>query len=171
MSFLDKIRTPVTVIAASLLLTSCGFQLAGTTPSSVELYVENRVSIQQLIDQPVSEQILEDLGRSGATVRGKASNGMPGLVILNEENTERGLSLATGLFNRQIELEKRVHYQILDAAGNILITDSIRARRELIDDPATPAAKQQERELLMRAINRDISRQLIRLFNAVLDQQ
>lgn len=171
---LPRIRLLGFLFVTALTLSSCGFQLAGTTPSSAgvdSLFVESRVSIQQLIDQPVAEQLLDDLGASGVEILGKLQTGIPGLVIVNEENIERGLSLTTGLFDRQVALEKRVQYQILDASGNILAADAISATRELIDDPATPSAKHAEREILISAINRDISRQLIRRFNAALANQ
>jgi len=167
------VKSVTILLAAILTLSSCGFQLAGTTSSNADfdsLFVENRVGIQQLIDQPVAEQLQEDLGNSNTEVVSQIQSGIPGLIILNEENIERSLSLTNGLFDRQVELVKRVQYQILDASGNILIADSISATRELIDDQTAPSAKHTERDILINAINRDISRQLIRRFNAAISK-
>lgn len=166
-----KMTPALTVILVLTTLCGCGFQLAGTTPHSgnfENVYVDNKVGIQQLIDQPIADQLISDLELLSSTVFDKAQSNMPGMVIINEENIERGLSLTSSLFERQIELEKRVQYQILDASGNILVADAISATRDLIEDQSNPAAKQEEREILFDAINRDISRQLIRQLGSVV---
>ena len=159
------LKTAITFLLA--LVCGCGFQLAGTTPEIQgydSFFVESRVGIQQLIDQPVAGQIQSDLKSWGTEVSTKAQKGSPGIIIVNEQNTERSLSLTQALFEQQVELEKSVQYQIIDASGNILVADAIKASRELIEDPNAPSAKYAERELLFEAINRDISRQLIRRF-------
>lgn len=168
---MSKIRLVALLIFTSLALSSCGFQLAGTAPDAASfdsVYVDNRVGIQQLINQQVADQLLNDLDALSDNIFDRAQANIPGLIIVNEENIERGLSLTSDLFERQIEIEKRVQYQILDGSGNILVTDMISATRTLIEDQSNPSAKQQERERLISAINRDISRQLIRQLGATL---
>ena len=169
---MDKTRLLLTILIP-IALGGCGFQLAGTAPSDIGLkhvYVDNQVDIQQLIDRPVSNQLTDDLSSLSTQVFNKAQSNTAGLIITNEENIERALSLTSGLFERQVELGKRVHYQILDQSGNILAIDSISSYRELIEDSSSPAAKHAEREILIDAINRDISRQLIKRLSAALTQ-
>lgn len=162
-----KTKTWLSAIFCSLALSGCGFQLAGTAPGvgmSGKMdgaYVVSRVGIDQLIDQPVAEQIHTDLASISQQVFDRAQADMPGILIVNEENIERGVTLSQDLFERQIDLEKRVEFQLLDSAGTILVADSIRVSREFIDDPVNPSAKQAEREILIRSINRDLSRQII----------
>ena len=169
----STVTTALLLLLSLLSLTGCGFQLAGTTPEIRgydSFFVESRVGIQQLIDQPVAGQIQSDLKSWGTEVSTKAQKGSPGIIIVNEQNTERSLSLTQALFERQVELKKSVQYQIIDASGNILVADAIKASRELIEDPNAPSAKYAERELLFEAINRDISRQLIRRFQTEISK-
>lgn len=153
-------------------MAGCGFQLAGTTPDAVnveQVYVQSKLSIQLLVDQPVAEQLRSDLASSKATeVHDRAQADMPGLIITNEENIERSISLSSGLFDRQVEVGKRVQYQILSATGELLVTDSIHISKELSVDQSNPSARVQEQAILIDSINRDISRQLIRQLIAAL---
>ena len=161
------------LLSGLLTLTACGFQLAGTAPADngfEGLFVEDRVGIQQRIDQPVADQLRADLAFHNNRIFDGAQSDMPGLVILDESNIERGLSLTIGLFERQLELVKDVQYQILDSSGNILVADSVSATRVLIEDQSNPSAKYREREILITAINRDISRQLVRRLDAALSK-
>lgn len=173
---ITKIRFILAALFSAMAISGCGFQLAGTTPASEQwmmldsAYVVSRVGIERLIDQPVAEQIKADLQAVSLQVSDSTQVNTPGILILDEEQSERGISLNRELFDRQIDLEKRVQFQILDASGNILLADSLSVSRELINDPANPSAKQAERHILTNSLNRDISRQLIRRFLTSLSQ-
>lgn len=151
-------------------LASCGFQLRGTEPGAGfdKVFVESRVGIQQLIDQPIDQQLKSDLQALSNEVLSGYESGVPGLVLINEETLERSLSLSANLLNRQIEIEKRIEFQIISGTGEILITDNLRASRELTESQSNPSAKDQERRALMDAINADLSRQLIRLLDTAV---
>ena len=161
------------LITLSLLiaLSGCGFQLRDTGLLQTgfdRLFIDDRLAVQQLIDQPLSRVMAKQLQKLGTEIVSNASEGTAGIIIYNEQNRQRSIGLSAGLYSSHIEIDKTIDYQIVNAKGEILISSSISASKELVEDRSNHAAKNAEQQILIDAINRDLSRQLIRQLSAVL---
>ena len=95
--------------------------------------------------------------------------GAPRLVLEDEQESHRSLSLTADLFSRRIELEKRVRYQLFDAADELLTAGVLNAQREILERPHRPAAQTAERNQAHADLNADLSRQLRHRLQAALE--
>lgn len=153
-----------------LLAGSCGFQLRDSLPAAdlEQVYVVDQVDIRQMIDEPLGTRLANDLGQFAAQVLTAPAANTPGIVITDERITERSLSLSTNLLNRQVEIEKRVDYQIIDSTGEILLASSFSASEILTESQSSPGAGEREKRALLRSINADLSRRLIYKLDSLL---
>ncbi|MEQ8955815.1 MAG: hypothetical protein RL120_16910 [Gammaproteobacteria bacterium] len=149
---------------------SCGFQLRDSLPAAdlERIYVVDQVDIRQMIDEPLGTRLANDLGQFAAQVLTAPAANTPGIVITDERVTERSLSLSTNLLNRQVEVEKLVNYQIIDSSGEILLSSSLSASEILTESQSSPGAGDQEKRMLLRSINADLSRRLIYKLDSML---
>ncbi len=156
-----------------LSLSSCGFQLRGTAPADnlEQIYIADRVDLRQINTQPVSAQLIQTLETRIDRVFTSPETGVPGLVITSEQVVERPLSLSANLLNREIEIAKRVDYQILSADGEIVKSDWLISRARIMESQNSPAVNDQERMMALENLNNDLGRQLISLLDAALANQ
>ncbi|MDY0072696.1 MAG: LPS assembly lipoprotein LptE [Thauera sp.] len=152
-------RLLIGALAASLLISGCGFQLRGNQAlnfASVHLNMPASSplgsKLRQLISANSSTRIVED--PAAAEVR---------LQILANERGREILSLTGAGKVREYQLSQHLRYQLLDTAGNSLLDPAtLSATREYTFDDSLILGKEQEEELLYRDMEEDLLQQLLR---------
>jgi outer membrane lipopolysaccharide assembly protein LptE/RlpB len=154
-----------------LLLTGCGFQLRDTimVAGLGQMYVQDQVDIHQINDKPVSTRLALDLATiTEQEVLNIPKTGAMGIVIVREEVIENSYSLSTSLLNRQVEVEKRVDYEIIDETGQIMFSNSFSASQLLTTSQSNPRARQQEKQRVIDYLNASLSRRLVYKLDSLL---
>ena len=142
-----------------LLLTACGFQLRGsvTLPQVMQTtHVQgDRFSLLvgelQTLLRNAGARLVEERGAATAVLR-----------ILEENSSERVLSV--GATGRAVEYElfQRVDYQLEDASGELLVPrQSLSARRSYQFDENDVLGKANEEESLREEMQRDLALRIV----------
>lgn len=153
------------------LLTGCGFQLRDTVmvANLGQMYVQDQVDFHQINDKPVSARLASDIAViTEQEVLNIPKTGVMGIVITREEVVENSYSLTTSLLNRQVEVEKRVDYQIIDETGQIMFSNSVSASQLLTTSHSNPRARQQEKQRIIDYLNSNLSRRLVYKLDSLL---
>jgi len=153
-----------------IMLGSCGFQPRGSMPVAdlEQVYVLDQVDIRQMIDRPLSERLANDLSARVGHVLSVPKTNVPGIIISSEQVNERSLGLSANLLNRQIELEKRVDYEIVGQSGETLFSGTLVTSEILTESQSSLGSMQQQRRILLNSMNADLSRRLIFKLDSLL---
>ncbi len=149
------------LLLATLLLSSCGFQLRG----SAEVPQEMR---ELALEMPAGRSALRlELSR---TLR---SNGIQlvaaapyNLQILEEKQGRRVASLDESVKADEYELRTEVRFQVTQGERFLIAPTAVRTERVYTYDSDAITAKNAQEALLRREMQQDISRQILRLYIA-----
>lgn len=162
------IKRNLLLVAMTLLLSACGFQLRGTgvddfALEALDLQVRNAYSetAEQL------QQLLEDGGvrvHSGARYSLHAS----------EQNSQRTASYTSAARSAEYELTSALDYQIRGPQDTLLLEDRIEVSRFYVHDSSNLIGSSQEGDQLRQEMRRELLQQLMarlqRLSPARLDR-
>ncbi len=146
-----------------LVLSACGFHLRGQ-------YALPFASVY--VATPAASIVAGDIKRELANIPTKlmpsAKDADAQLSIIEDRRERQILSLSGAGRVREYELRLRVAYQLMDAAGKVLIpTSEIKLSRILSYDDSRIIAKQQEEALLFQDMERDAVGQILRRMTAI----
>ena len=151
------------LLAATLLVAACGFQLRGTAPLPfASLYIQ----------AAVTSQLAVELRRAVRATDGTRIADTPGeaqviLQIMNELQEKQILSLSGGGRVSEYQLRYRVSFRLTDAKNREHIPASeILLRRDFSFNDEQALAKEAEEKLLYRHMREDAVQQLVRRLQA-----
>lgn len=146
-----------TLLAASLLLSACGFQLRGTGVDNMSLDALH-VSAQDT-HSPIRQQVLDALRSSGVAVRSSAPYQ---LQLLNESQFRRAVSSGSRSAPAEYELRRELVFQITNRAGQPLLgPETLTAQRAYVGDRDNLVASSEEEAMLQQEMRQDLTRQLM----------
>lgn len=145
------------VIALSLLLSACGFQLRGTGVDNVQLE-ELRLSARNSYGQTYM-QVREALEIDGVRLSDSASYH---LQLLDESQSRDVVSYTSRATPAELELTSRLTFQVSDKRGRALIgPETLSAQRVFVNDKDNIIGSSEEEQLLQREMRRDLTRQML----------
>jgi LPS-assembly lipoprotein len=141
-------------IAATLLLSSCGFHLQGRQPlpeafayTYVDTTDEQTDFVQDLRKALIASgvKVIRTEGSSGATIS-----------VHEDELTERILSVSARNIPTEYELTYRVRFSVASGGKTVIDREEVSATRDVTFDEAQLLAKEREQEILREALARDL---------------
>jgi LPS-assembly lipoprotein len=151
-------------LAATQLLTGCGFRLRGPQPlafSTIHLGTSERTGI--------GAQLARQIRTTGSTeVVAEAAQADVRLQILRNSTNREILSLSRAGKVREYQLTRELAFQLVDRQAKVLIPPTrLSVRRDYTFDDTLIHAKEQEEELLQADMQDELVRQLMRRLAAV----
>jgi LPS-assembly lipoprotein len=150
------VRVPAALVpvAATLLLTGCGFHLQGRQPlpeafayTYVDTTDEQTDFVQDLRKALIASgvKVIRTEGSSGATI-----------TVHEDELTERILSVSARNIPTEYELTYRVRFSVASRGKTVIEKEEVSATRDVTFDEAQLLAKEREQEILREALARDL---------------
>jgi LPS-assembly lipoprotein len=149
------------LLAATLLLSGCGFHLRGQATLPFESL--------HVVGPPVFASQVARAVRAGSQTRitTNPKEAQVTLQILSELRERNILTLSSGGRVRELQLRYRVTYRLFDQNNKEYIsTSEILLKRDLTYNDADVIAKEQEEGLLYRDMQNDAVQQLVRRLQA-----
>jgi len=145
-------------------MVSCGFKLR----SAVELPAD----LQKIfIVGSVSSELVRDLKNSlqySATIVKQQADADAILSIVQEESTNRTLSVDSNGRIREAELQYSVTYNVKKANGDTVIdNDTLLLARDYINDENDVIGRTNESNIITRDLKRDAAQQILRRLHAL----
>jgi LPS-assembly lipoprotein len=164
-SWLSKGTVPITTLALTLLVSSCGFHLQGRQPlppSFQYTYIDA---------QDEQTDFVQDLRRALIAsnvnvIRTKGSSGAM-ISVHDDELTERILSVSARNIPTEYELTYRVKFSVTSGGKTLIDHEEISATRDISFDEAQLLAKEREQEILREALARDLVALVMRRLSAL----
>ncbi len=151
------------VFTLGLALTGCGFQLKGTTPSSVDSALSG-LSIAVASSQPRSEltaAVVQQLRLEGAEIVEASANTLT-LKLGNEVFQQRNLSLTAQARAAEVELTMLVRIDLMRDGAALIENNTATVVRQFLNDPRNIVGKTEELRLLRDEMRRELSAQITR---------
>ncbi|THF63605.1 hypothetical protein E6C76_13485 [Pseudothauera nasutitermitis] len=152
------------LLATGPLLAGCGFRLRGPQPmafSTIYLGVNPHSGLGPLLARQIRTS-------GSTTVTDDPAQADVRLQILRDTHSREILSLTGAGKVREYELTRELGFQLVARSGEVLIEPTLlTARRDYTFDDSRILAKEQEEALLLRDMQDELVRQLIRRLSAV----
>ncbi len=151
------------VLGAALLLTACGFHLAGKRPlppSLASVYIDS-VRPYQVSEPPVEAALRAGLRRRGAEVTSEQEKAAT--IIRLSEFKDRREVLSVGGDGKAIEylLVSSVRYEVISNGRALLPPDTLMASRDYSFQPQQVLAKEAEEQRLREYIQSELAELLM----------
>lgn len=152
-------------ILMSLLLGACGFHLQGRQPLPAEFantYIdtgdEKTDFVQDLRKALLASgvKVIPTAGSAGATIK-----------VLEDELTERILSVSARNIPAEYELTYRVKFSVASNGDTLIEDEEVTATRDFSFNEAQLLAKEREQEILREALARDLVALVMRRISAL----
>jgi len=160
-----QISRILAISVAAMVLTGCGFHLAGTgsLPAAMQTtYLDS--------GEPYSEfysSLSEALRRRGLDLVDSRTEAGARLIISEDSSGQRVLSVSARNIPREYEVFYAVTFS-LEADGQALMgPELLVARRNYTHDETEVLGKEREESILRRALAEDLARQVVRRIEAV----
>jgi LPS-assembly lipoprotein len=142
------------MVLAVVLLSACGFRLQGRTPLPEALKVT-----YVLAEDSQSDFVLglrKALLSSGAKLAPRDTEASGVVQVLEDEVTERVLSVSADNIPREYELTYTVRFSVRSGSNELLPPQELALRRDYSFDERTLLAKEHEEAILREALARDL---------------
>lgn len=156
----------VLVLALSLVLSGCGFQLRDALVLPPDLGPVKVVSVDRY--SPLAESLATSLTRAGAVPASDEAAPSAVLDLLSERWGD--LPIAIDAFGRSQEYSLRyaVVFELRRADGTVLVPQqAIELSRDYISAPTNSIGTEGEREVLVRELRREMAAAVLRRIDAV----
>lgn len=153
-----------------LLLSACGFHLAGGKPLSDDLkkvYLDTTIPYS-VTEPPVETQLRAILQRRGAEVAKDPSADVTTIRLSNLRESREVLSLGTDGKAVEFRLLTRVHYEVFRGAKTLVTPGDMVATRDYSFEPAQVLAKEAEEQRLREFIQSQLAELLMLRIDAAL---
>lgn len=160
----------VLVLAVSLVLSACGFQLRDALTLPPDLGPVKVVSVDRY--SPLAESLAASLTRAGAVPATDETAPAAVLDLMSERWGD--LPIALDAFGRSQEFSLRyaVIFELRRADGTVLVPQqAIELSRDYISAPTNAIGTEGEREVLVRELRREMSAAVLRRIDAVARRQ
>lgn len=148
-----------TGVALALVLSACGFHLAGTRPLPAPLqrvYI-NVIAPYQVVQPPLETALRAILQRRGADVRGETEPGTTVIRLSELDETREVLSVGIDGKALEFRLVTSVQYQVFRDGTLLAGPDSLRLTRDYSFQPEQVLAKEAEEARLREFIQTEIA--------------
>jgi LPS-assembly lipoprotein len=148
------VRLKWAVLPLALLLGACGFHLQGRQPLPAEFaytYVDTQDEQTDFVQDLRKALIASNVN----VIRTKGSSGAV-IKVLEDELSERVLSVSTRNIPTEYELTYRVRFSVSSGDKTLIDDEEISATRDISFDEAQLLAKEREQEILSEALARDL---------------
>lgn len=168
---MKRARTVIVIsplLAATLLLAGCGFQLRG----ALEL-PDNIQTLHVTAPSQLRNDILTLLESGGVGVSASSAEADASITVTSERFSRRVLSVdpTTGK-EREFELAYTLTFGVTRSNGIAVIEDgAVNLLRDYVFDPEAVIGTSREEELLRDEMRRDAARQLMRRVEAALNRR
>jgi LPS-assembly lipoprotein len=167
MQRLGSVQVLLSLLAVTCLLAAggCGFQLrgAGAAAEIDALYVSTAR------DTVAFDTLLVNLAAAGIDVRRSPIANAWRLMLLEQRERERAVSVTDRGLAVDFELLIEMRYQVEDADGALRIpATEATVTRVYRQDPDNLAGSSRERDLLLEEMHRDLAAQIVRALNAAV---
>jgi len=153
------------LFAAVVLISGCGFSLAGSGTLPAAMQTTYLDSVEQHSD--FYDSLSEALRQRGLNLADSSSQASARLIISEDSTGQRVLSVTARNIPREYEVFYAVTFS-LEAEGRSLIqSELLVARRNYTYDETEVLGKEREESLLRRALAEDLARQVVRRIEAV----
>lgn len=164
------IRTALITLAATLLLSACGWQLrgAGLVPEGLDtLHITSRDPYSPLV-----MELTRTLRAANVRVAENASEAPYALVILDQRSGVRTATVNANARISEQELSEEVEFLIIDRDGNTLLPRSkVLVERVFEYDETNVLATRDEEQLIRAEMRRDLVSQILNRFRQIQDLQ
>lgn len=166
-----EMRRAVVMASAALLMTACGFELRGSSPSSVlpfsTIYIDNQLT-GAAANNGVAIDLKRRLARSGSTTVVDDPKLAEAIVqVMSETRDRQILSLNSQGRVREYTLNYRVNFRVLDKSRRELRSaEQVAVSRTLTFNESAVLAKEGEEQSLYRDMQADMVGQLLRRIGA-----
>jgi LPS-assembly lipoprotein len=154
----------VLLIAATLLLSACGFHLRGSYVlpfDTLNISSTGSDALYLLLKNQIEIATKTKIVASDVPAQAK-------LEVLNDASEKRILSLSAAGRVSEYRLVRAFRFRVVDASGKELLTpDTILLTRDMTYDDARVLAKSEEENLLWRDIQSDLVQQVLRRLSAI----
>lgn len=159
-------RRHVLLLAATLALSSCGFQLRGA--SSMQLPFKT-IYVGTPDTSALGSELKRYIRASGSTeVVSDPKTAEANLEVLSETRDKSVLSLNSQGRVSEYTLHYRFRFRVKDPKGQELLAPTeISLKRDMSYSDTLVLAKQQEEEMLYREMQSDLVQQILRRLNAL----
>ena len=153
------------VVAASLLMVSCGFHLRG---SGVDADVASAyVRASQGVD--IVTDLTRALRQSGVDILDDAAQAAVVIDLLEQQQSGRAVSFTDRATTAEYQLDLSVRFQILAADEKVLTPERwARATRTYLVDTNNLVGSDQQRRLLSGELGTDLAQQIVRALSAAM---
>jgi LPS-assembly lipoprotein len=154
------------LVACSLSLVSCGFQLRGGALSQFPAGLSTlRVEMTGRLtgSHDPLQLAMEAALRRQAGVTIVTTGQVPVLVLEPEQFGSSAISVTSAGRAGEVRVSLAVSFQLRDASGAVLLpTQTVRLQREYVYDPLNVVAKEREELDLKEIMRRDVAGQIVR---------
>jgi len=161
---LHQLMRLVFLCALCISLVSCGFKLRGAVvlPADLQkMFVAGSINSDLVRD-------LKDSLRYSVTVVKQQADADAILSIVQEESTNRTLSVDSNGRIREAELQYSVTYNVIKANGDVVIAnETLLLARDYINDENDVIGRTNESNVITRDLKRDAAQQILRRLHAL----
>lgn len=158
------------LIPLSLLLSACGFHLAGAKPLPDELkkvYLDTSIPYS-VTEPPIETQLRAILQRRGAAVADEPSAEVTTIRLSDLNESREVLSIGTDGKAIEFRLLTRVHYEVFRGPTTLVTPGDIVATRDYSFEPEQVLAKEAEEQRLREFIQSQLAELLMLRIDAAL---
>lgn len=156
---------PIAVIATSLFLAACGFQIRGEPNIPAEMsrtYIATNDNFSLFY-----RKLRGELKRAGVEVVDSPGESSAVFSILDDNTDQRVLSVSARNIPREFEVYYRVSYSVESGQQSIMAPQSLTLNRDYTYDETLVLGKAHEEELLREAIVDDLVRIILKQLSSL----
>lgn len=152
------------------LLVGCGFQLRGT--ERLEALSFDSIYIELVdVDSHILRTLEEKFERSNVQVTDRSSSAQYVAFISGERNSRRVIAHSSGQMVAEFGITRAVNLQLVNLSGDVLINkEEVLAERFYVLNAQILDSSFQEERLLLEEMQKDISEQIFRRINAIIQE-
>ncbi|MGH8444295.1 MAG: LPS assembly lipoprotein LptE [Solimonas sp.] len=153
-----------------LLLSACGFHLAGSQPLSSDLkkvYVDT-ITPYKVSEPPIEAQLRAILQRRGAAIANSPDSEITTIRLSQLNETREVLSIGTDGKAIEFRLVTRVHYEVFRGPTTLVTPGDLVATRDYSFEPTQVLAKEAEEQRLREFIQSQLAELLMLRIDAAL---
>lgn len=160
----------IVLLALLMLLSGCGFHLAGQRPLPdvlQKVYIDT-VTPYKVGEPPIEAQLRSILQRRGAQVLSSPSSEITTIRLSNLSESREVLSIGTDGKALEFRVITRVHYEVFHGPQTLILPGDLVASRDYSFEPSQLLAKEAEELRLRSFIQSELAELLMLRIDATL---
>jgi LPS-assembly lipoprotein len=162
---MSKARVVLTLVAASLVVSACGFRLQGRTPLPTSLANTHVITSDPQTD--FVQGLRRALITSGGKLTERSEQATGTVRIIRDEVSEKILSVSANNIPREYEVTYTVEFSVDGTAGELLPAQKVSVTRDYSFDETRLLAKENEEAILREGMARDLVAIVMRRLSSI----